>query len=313
MHNLHSAGYGFVRFRTVVSNLEVKWFYDVIALEETRSFTLAAEKRNISQSSFSRRIQSLESAIGFAIFDRSVNPLQLTRQGKSFVGYARNMLDDMDYQLNRIKGLDNFRQSIKFDAAPSLSVLLLPNLIAGYTDSAERIHYVESINVDEAVYNLKEGKSDFILTFYNEEFMNYPFIHHKVFDSFLHLVSPCDADGRPLFSLNGDVLPLMKYANDSYMGRQVNQVIDKIPENTFNLSFVSSMSELLKRMIVNGHGVGWLPQYSIQRELREGKLAIMDGSLSLPISAYVYRSGARLNLAAERFWQHIKSQNIRLD
>jgi LysR family transcriptional regulator, hypochlorite-specific transcription factor HypT len=143
--------------------------------------------------------------------------------------------------------------------------------------------------------------------------MNYPFIHHKVFDSFLHLVSPCDADGRPLFSLNGDVLPLMKYANDSYMGRQVNQVIDKIPENTFTLSFVSSMSELLKRMIVNGHGVGWLPQYSIQRELREGKLAIMDGSLSLPISAYVYRSGARLNLAAERFWQHIKSQNIRLD
>ncbi|MBP2200278.1 LysR family transcriptional regulator, partial [Pantoea cypripedii] len=91
----------------MVSNLEVKWFYDVIALEETRSFTLAAEKRNISQSSFSRRIQSLESAIGFAIFDRSVNPLQLTRQGRVFVGYARNMLDDMDYQLNRIKGLDN--------------------------------------------------------------------------------------------------------------------------------------------------------------------------------------------------------------
>jgi DNA-binding transcriptional LysR family regulator len=44
----------------VLANLEVKWLYDVIALEESRSFTLAAKARNISQSSFSRRIQSLE-------------------------------------------------------------------------------------------------------------------------------------------------------------------------------------------------------------------------------------------------------------
>lgn len=70
------------------------------------------------------------------------------------------------------------------------------------------------------MFNLKEGKSDFILSFYNEELMNYPFINHKIFDSALHLVSPCDKHGRPLFHLHRGVLPLMKYANDSYMGRQ---------------------------------------------------------------------------------------------
>ena len=36
----------------MLANLEVKWLYDVIALEESRSFTLAAKARNISQSSF---------------------------------------------------------------------------------------------------------------------------------------------------------------------------------------------------------------------------------------------------------------------
>lgn len=295
----------------MIGNLEVKWFYDVIALEESRSFTLAAEKRNISQSSFSRRIQSLESALGFMIFDRSKNPLQLTQQGKNFIGYARNMLDDMDFQLNRIKGLDNLRQSIKIDAAPSLSVLWLPEMIAGYNDSNERIHYVESINVNDAVYNLKEGKCDFILSFYNEELMNFPFVHHKIFDSHLHLVTPCDEHGQPLYSLSNDILPLMKYANDSYMGRQVNQVIDTLSDDTFSLRFVSSMSELLKRMIVNGQGVGWLPQYSIKDELREGRLAILDPAVSLEIKAYVYRSGSRLNLSAERFWQYIRSQPTR--
>ena len=48
----------------MLANLEVKWLYDVIALEESRSFTLAAKARNISQSSFSRRIQSLEASLG---------------------------------------------------------------------------------------------------------------------------------------------------------------------------------------------------------------------------------------------------------
>ncbi len=62
-------------------------------------------------------------------------------------------------------------------------------------------------------------------------------------------------------------------------------MIDRTPEITFSLTFVSSMSELLKRMILNGDGVGWLPQYSIQRELDEGRLTILDESLSLPIGA----------------------------
>ncbi|PRD15444.1 LysR substrate-binding domain-containing protein [Pantoea coffeiphila] len=293
----------------MLSNLEVKWLYDVIALEECRSFTLAAEKRNISQSSFSRRIQSLESNLGFSVFNRNVNPPQLTPQGRIFVGYARNMLDDMDFQISRIKGEDKLKQSIRIDAAPSLSVLLLPDLLAEYRDSPDKVFFVESINVNDAVFNLKEGKSDFILSFYNEELMNYPFINHKIFDSSLHLVSPCDPDGKPLFSINDSLLPLVKYANDSYMGRQVNQVIDRIPNTTFLLTFVSSMSELLKRMILKGDAVGWLPDYSIQRELEEKRLAIMDPGLTLKISAYVYRSGARLNLTAERFWRYMKERN----
>ena len=104
----------------------------------------------------------------------------------------------------------------------------------------------------------------------------------------------------------------MKYATNSYMGRQVNQVIDQQPNIPFKLAFVSSMSELLKRMILNGKGVGWLPEFSVRQELESGKLAIMDKSLSLNIGAWVYRSGSRLNLSAERFWTHIKKRSASL-
>jgi hypothetical protein len=49
------------------------------------------------------------------------------------------MLDDMDFQISRIKGLNNTTQKIRIDAAPSLSVLLLPEIIAGYTDRKNKL------------------------------------------------------------------------------------------------------------------------------------------------------------------------------
>ncbi len=219
------------------------------------------------------------------------------------------MLDDMDFQISRIKGLNNTTQKIRIDAALRCRCYYCRKSSPVTPTVKIRLFMLNRLTSTTPYLTWKEGKSDFILSFYNEELMNYPFINHKIFDSYLHLVSPCDEHGRPLFHLHRGVLPLMKYANDSYMGRQVNQVIDRTPEITFSLTFVSSMSELLKRMILNGDGVGWLPQYSIQRELDEGRLTILDDRLSLPIGAWLYRSGSRLNQAAERFWQHIKTRN----
>ncbi len=172
-------------------------------------------------------------------------------------------------------------------------MLLLPEIIAGYTDRKNKTFHVESINVNDAVFNLKEGKSDFILSFYNEELMNYPFINHKI------LILTCT--GLPLRRTWPPAVSFTsrRAAADEIRQRQLygapgEPVIDRTPEITFSLTFVSSMSELLKRMILNGDGVGWLPQYSIQRELDEGRLTILDESLSLPIGA----SALPLRLAA---------------
>ncbi len=291
----------------MISNLELKWLHDIVVLEECRSFTLAAEKRNISQSSFSRRIQSIESSVGFEIFDRNTNPLQLTAQGKNFIVYARNLLDDIYFQINRIKGIDNGKQRINISAAHSLSVFLLPDFISQFSQDTDKIFFVESINVDEAVHKLKEGQSDFILSFYNEELMSSPFLHSKILESRLHLVSLCDENKTPIFQLDNSHLPLIKYTDESYMGRQVNQLMNKYKDLSLELLFVSSMSDVLKRMILNGSGVGWLPDYSIKNEIQRNELAILDESLSITMGVYIYRTEARLNVSSERFWQFMRN------
>ena len=65
-------------------NLESKWLEDFSALAATRSFSQAAERRFVTQPAFSRRIRSLEAALGLTLVNRSRTPVELTAAGQLF-------------------------------------------------------------------------------------------------------------------------------------------------------------------------------------------------------------------------------------
>ncbi|WP_137131546.1 LysR family transcriptional regulator [Rhizobium sp. FY34] len=62
-------------------------------LQQTGSFTLAAERLGLSQSTVSQHIQRLEKALGRQLIDRTTHQVQLTAEGEALIGYARGMLD----------------------------------------------------------------------------------------------------------------------------------------------------------------------------------------------------------------------------
>lgn len=95
-----------------MKNIETKWLEDFLILEDTRNFSQAAEHRNLSQSAFSRRIISLEESIGVKLFDRSSVPLQLTEEGKLFHSQARNLLKQLQYNLDELLGQNTQKNRI---------------------------------------------------------------------------------------------------------------------------------------------------------------------------------------------------------
>ena len=50
--------------------METRWLEDFVSLAETRSFSRSAQLRHVTQSAFSRRIQSLETWAGTDLVDR---------------------------------------------------------------------------------------------------------------------------------------------------------------------------------------------------------------------------------------------------
>ena len=68
----------------------------VIAAAETKSITKAAGQLYISQPSLSNAIRELEAETGITLFVRSRNGITLTKEGMEFLGYARQVVQQME-------------------------------------------------------------------------------------------------------------------------------------------------------------------------------------------------------------------------
>lgn len=293
----------------IVHNIETKWLYDFLTLEKCRNFSQAAILRNVSQPAFSRRIRALENAVGVKLFNRQISPLQLSEQGKIFHSQVRQLLQQLDSNLAELRGGSNYRQrKINIAAAHSLSLGLLPRLVK---EMPEKFTYsVEAIDIDQAVNKLREGQSDFVLSYYDENLLQEPFASIPLFESQLFPVCASDTHGQPRYSLTQPGFPLLNYSQQSYMGRQVNRTLTSHVELNYSTFFVSSMSELLKKVALDGCGIAWLPEYSIRQEIASGELIVLDNSdLVIPVQAYAWRMNTRMSLVAESFWRELRTLN----
>lgn len=66
-----------------------------VAVAETQSFSLAAQKLRISKSVVSRQIAQLESHLGVRLLQRTTRALALTEAGQTYLAHAKRILADM--------------------------------------------------------------------------------------------------------------------------------------------------------------------------------------------------------------------------
>lgn len=77
----------------------------VLKIYQMKSFSKAAKALYISQPSLSATIKKLESELGFQIFDRTTNPLSLTRKGEIYIEYLEESIINEKNLNRRIKSL----------------------------------------------------------------------------------------------------------------------------------------------------------------------------------------------------------------
>lgn len=286
--------------------MDLKHLEDFVSLCETRSFSRSALARNVTQSAFSRRIQALEVWLGASLIDRSTFPTSLTDEGRSFRETADevlNMLQDArsDMQARRQAS----RRTISFAALHTLALSVFPEWLKDIERSLGSLKTdVLADNSHNCVQSLVEGKSDFLLTFHHDAVPisidpeRFPFI--VLGEDRLLAASRCE-DGEPLFRLDDDA-SLLAYGSNSFLGR-LSAHAARVAGVDLMTSHVNdnAVAEILKAMVLAGHGVAWLPESLIRRDLANGQLCDLGADLRMEIR--MYRSADRTRPSIDQLWK----------
>lgn len=76
--------------------MDIRQLHQFLHLAETLHFGRASAASNLSPSALSRSVRQLEAEVGALLFDRDNRSVKLTRQGETFLAWARDVLAGWD-------------------------------------------------------------------------------------------------------------------------------------------------------------------------------------------------------------------------
>jgi DNA-binding transcriptional LysR family regulator len=147
----------------VRTNVTLRHLRSLISVAETGSFTRAAARLFVTQSTLTSTIQQLESSVGVKLFDRTTRTVTTTPAAMRFCEQAERLLRDFDTMIGDLHALSESAQgSLRIATAPSvLSWLLAPALNgfrAAYPNVTLSLRDAGSQDIERRVL---EGEVDF--------------------------------------------------------------------------------------------------------------------------------------------------------
>lgn len=305
--------------------MESKWLEDFVTLAETRSFSRAAELRNVTQPAFSRRIQALEAWAGADLIDRTSYPTRLTPAGQVFYEQALEMLGSINTTRALLRGKSaGSPDTIAFAVPHTLAMTFFPQWLTevekGFGPLSTRL---SAFNVHDAVMQLVNGGCDLVMVYHHpRQPMHLDPQRYDTLTLGTETMRPytrCDSTGQPELRLPGTrtkSVPLLSYTPGAYLARMVDVMATESARPLhMHKVFETDMAEVLKMMALAGHGIAFLPESAVRREIKGRTLApagdnALDMEIRLirerPHSSTDKSRGTRANLAS--LWDYLTHQ-----
>jgi LysR family transcriptional regulator, hypochlorite-specific transcription factor HypT len=302
--------------------METKWLEDLAVLAETRNFSQAAQLRHITQSAFSRRIQSLEAWACTELVDRSSQPPRLTPAGEFLRKQGNGVLEALATTRGALRCFNaGGHDTIDFAATPVLGFSFYPAWSAALAQDlgGVRTRLVAQNSDDCTMFQELGRRIDFLLAYDHPALARAPDmeVYEKIVlqQDRLAPFSKADAFGRPLFEISCDAAhptPYLGYTAGACLGRLAEWMLEEARSPVYlDQVYETDMVIGLKAMVLQGHGVAFLPYGAIAHEVDEGKVACAAGllrdELQLQLDVCMYRRKPSQDVppkrAAQALWE----------
>ncbi len=297
--------------------MEIKWCEDFLCLAKHGNFSKAAKKRFVTQSAFSRRIQSLERWLGVHLVNRDSYPITLTNEGVKFKEIAEEIVSQLYTVRNSFQNKEHISKlDITFASLDSLSTSFFPGWL-GDLNSTGPIPATQLLqnNLKECVNLLEQGDCDFVLCYAHQwatvpleqkEYTSIKIASEKLLPVRLVGISPYIDQALPKSS--EELIEFLAYSPDCFLGQITEVALEKIKNNIkLKTVYENSTATSLKVMVEHGYGFAWLPERLINKELSRKELYIIpEYNIIPPLEIRLYRAKRKKRSVVERFWNKIQ-------
>ncbi|CAM5788622.1 LysR substrate-binding domain-containing protein [Rhizobacter fulvus] len=113
--------------------MEMRHLRYFVALAEYLSFTKAADRVHVTQSTLSHQIRQLEEEVGQPLFDRIGKKVVTTEAGELFLAYATRALKEVDHGIAMLKpGGGGLTGEVCIGATHTFNIGLIPECVAQF-------------------------------------------------------------------------------------------------------------------------------------------------------------------------------------
>jgi len=290
--------------------MDIRHFKTFKSIIEEGNFSNAAEKLGYTQSTITSQIQQLEQELSIKLFEKIGRNMVLTSLGKEMIPYANELLNAVKKIESVGKVGENITGELKIAVPESLMSYKLQNVLRLFKEKAPNVKLsMISLNCYAIKNILLNGEVDLGLM-YDVGSQNDNLTTVKLSDFNLALVC------SPLFEQeNLDFCTPNQKINTSLIINEVESIYRKILESYFfdNNIFVNNTIELwsieaIKKCVASNLGISFLPRFTVEEELENGKLKELKiGCSDSKITAiYAHHKNKWINPAMSLFIELVR-------
>lgn len=142
--------------------MELQQMRYVVAIAEEGSFTRAAQRCFVVQSSLSHQVKALERELGVTLFARSSRRVELTPAGEAFVDAARVSLAAAERAAaDAAAAMGEIRGTLTIGMIPTVTAIDVPAAIADFHRAHPQVRInLKDVNSDTSIASIIAGRMD---------------------------------------------------------------------------------------------------------------------------------------------------------
>jgi len=253
-----------------------------LTIIEVGNFRMASERLNVTQSTVSARMKSLEDQLGKTLFIRNKSGATITQAGINFQEYALSFVQLWERALNKVSSENTYTDYVCIGARPGLwepiVMKWLPWAKAEFSQIAYRVEFGVATDL---IRKLEEGIIDIAILLSAPSIPGIK-VEELYMENFL-LVTKSNTDTKPIL--------FDEAFNKNYIDVDWGKEFKESKNHYFPTSSVPQLSVNVGiygiKYILEYGGYGYFPCSMISEYIESGKLVVIDGAPKIKQPAYL--------------------------